>query len=77
MERERWLDRRRRLLALDCGYHHVVFTVPHELNELWRWNRSWFADQVLGATRETLLQLLAQERWRGALPGLVLSWQTW
>ena len=39
MERERWLDRMRGLLAQDCGYHHVVFTVPHELNELWRWNR--------------------------------------
>lgn len=77
MERERWLDRMRGLLALDCGYHHVVFTVPHELNELWRWNRSWFADQVLGSSRETLLQLLGQRRWLGALPGMVLSWQTW
>lgn len=37
----------------------------------------WLADQVLGASRETLLQLLAQPRWLGALPGIVLSWQTW
>ena len=77
MDRERWLDRMRRLLALDCGYHHVVFTVPHELTELWQWNRRWLADQVLSASRETLLQLLGQERWLGALPGIVLSWQTW
>lgn len=77
VDRERWLDRMRRLLALDCGYHHVVFTLPHELNELWRWNRSWFAYQVLSASRETLLQLLGQRRWLGALPGIVLSWQTW
>ena len=77
LDRERWLERMRRLLALACGYHHVVFTVPHELNELWSWNRSWFADQVLAAARETMLQLLGQERWLGALPGLVLSWQTW
>lgn len=77
MERERWLDRMRRLLVLDCGYHHVVFTVPHELNELWRWNRSWFADLVVRSSRETLLQLLGQRRWLGALPGMVLSWQTW
>lgn len=77
LERGRWLDRMRRLLALDCGYHHVVFTVPHELTELWQWNRSWFAEQVLGASRQTLLQLLGQPRWLGALPGIVLSWQTW
>lgn len=65
------------LLALDCGYHHVVFTVPHELNELFRWNRSWFADQVMAASRETLLQLLGEPKWLGALPGLVQSWHTW
>ena len=77
VDRERWLEKMRGLLGLDCGYHHVVFTVPQELEELWRWNRSWFADQVLGASRETLLQLLGQDRWLGALPGIVLSWQTW
>lgn len=77
MAREQWLDRLRRILALDVGTHHVVFTVPHELIDIFRWNRSWFAAQVLGAARETLLQLLSQDRWLGALPGMVLSWQTW
>lgn len=65
------------LLALNCGYHHVVFTVPHELNALFRWNRSWFADQMMAASRETLLQLLGQPKWLGAMPGLVQSWHTW
>jgi len=77
LDRERWLDRVRQVLSLDCGYHHIVFTVPHELNILWRYNRSWFAAQVLAASRETLLQLMSQEKWLGALPGVVQSWQTW
>ena len=77
LDRARWLEKMQSKLALDCGYHHVIFTVPWELNELWQWNRSWFADQVLGAARETLLHLLGQDRWLGALPGVMLSWHTW
>jgi hypothetical protein len=77
VERERWLEKMRRLLALHCGYHHVVFTVPHELIKLWQWNRSWFLDQVLGASRETLLQVLSEPRWLGGLPGLILTPHTW
>lgn len=77
LAREQWLEGVRRRLSLNCGYHHVVFTVPHELHGLWSWNRSWFADQVLGSSRETMLQLLGQERWLGALAGMVQTWQTW
>ena len=77
VERECWLEKMRGLLGLDCGYHHVVFTVPHELNPLWQWNRSWFVDQVLDASRETMLQVLGDARWLGALPGLILTPHTW
>ncbi len=31
---ERWLDTQKRKL-LDTRHRHLVFTVPHELNELW------------------------------------------
>ena len=62
---------------LDCDYYHVIFTVPHELNLLWQWNRVGFGNVLLGVVRETLLELLGNGKWLGATPGIVLSLHTW
>src|SRR3990172_8255016 len=36
---ERWLQAQKsRLLA--CAHHHLIFTIPHELNALWMFNRA-------------------------------------
>ncbi|MDQ1249677.1 MAG: hypothetical protein QG597_4053 [Actinomycetota bacterium] len=73
---EQWLQRlRARLLA--CDYYHLVFTVPHELNRLWQWNRVAFGELLLQTVRETLLTLTADPHWLGAQVGLVLSLHTW
>ncbi|MFC1525415.1 transposase [Candidatus Latescibacterota bacterium] len=73
---ERWLDRVRSKLLLDCDYYHVIFTVPHELQDLWRWNRAGFGNVLLGTVRDTLLELLVQPQWIGALPGVMLALHT-
>jgi hypothetical protein len=44
-----------RLLA--CAHHHVVFTLPHELHEVWRYNRRWFQQALFAAVAETLRSL--------------------
>lgn len=76
LAREQWLDRlRARLLA--CDYYHIVFTVPHEFNRLWQWNRVAFGELLLTTVRETLLTLTADPRWLGAQAGVVLSLHTW
>jgi hypothetical protein len=36
---ERWLERQKARL-LGCAHHHLIFTIPHELNALWCWNRA-------------------------------------
>jgi hypothetical protein len=36
---------------LDCPHHHIVFTVPHELIPLWRYNKREFADTLLPRPR--------------------------
>ena len=77
LETERWVRKVQSQQLLDCDYYHVIFTVPHELNPWWRWNRAWFGNQLLGAARETLLVLLADPKWLGAVPGLLLNLQTW
>jgi len=64
-----------RLLATD--HYHVIFTLPHELLPLWRFNRRWFAHTLFTVVRDTLMTLSQDERHLGALPGVVLSLHTW
>lgn len=73
---QRWLDKTQARL-LPCDHYHVVFTLPHELNELWQYNRRWSADHLFKAAAETLRQLLSDARYLGAEVGLLASLHTW
>ena len=73
---QQWLDKTKARL-LPCDHYHVVFTLPHELNELWQFNRAWSADHLFKASAETLQQLLKDERYLGAEVGLLSSLHTW
>ncbi len=71
-----WLEKTQARL-LPCDHYHVVITLPHELNEVWQFNREWSADQLFKAAAETLRQLLRDERYLGAEVGLLASLHTW
>ena len=71
-----WLDKEQSRLLL-CDHFHAIFTVPHELLGLWRYNRRAFTGILFDAVRDTLLQLLGQERHLGARPGIVMALHTW
>jgi len=62
---------------LGCDHYHVIFTLPHELNELWSHNRAEMTEALFSAVRGTLLALLCDPRHLGATPGLVLALHTW
>lgn len=71
-----WLEKTKaRLLA--CDHYHVVFTLPHELNPIWHYNRHWCSDHLFKASSETLQQLLADARYLGARVGMLSSLHTW
>jgi len=71
-----WLKKiQARLLPSD--HYHVIFTLPHELNALWHYNRAWFTDRLFKAAAQTLQQLLSDERYLGAKVGLLASLHTW
>ena len=73
---EQWLERQRaRLMA--CAHHHLIFTIPHELNALWRWNRAALANLLFGAAREVLFELLEDPRYLGATPAFISALHTW
>ena len=71
-----WLERTKTRL-LPCDHYHVIFTLPHELNALWQYNREWCSDHLFKASAETLKQLLADEKYLGAEVGLLSALHTW
>ena len=76
LEVERWLERARaRLLA--CAHHHLIFTIPHELNALWCWNRAPMAKLLFATVRAVLFELLGDPRYLGATPAFLAALHTW
>lgn len=76
LQTERWLAvQRARLLA--CDHYHVIFTVPHDLNPLWIANVPVMTTLVFQAVRATLVALLADPKYLGAQPGILVALHTW
>lgn len=71
-----WLEKTKARL-LPCDHYHVVFTLPHELNPIWHYNRRWCGDCLHKASSETLRQLLKDDRYLGADVGILTSLHTW
>lgn len=62
---------------LPCDHVHIIFTVPEQLNDLWRFNRSLFADGLMKAAWKSLESLLADPKYLGATPGIISVLHTW
>ncbi|MGC3835475.1 IS91 family transposase [Moritella viscosa] len=70
--KEQWLnDWSARLL--NTQHHHWIFTFPHELLPLWRFNRSWFQDALFKAVSQTLKQLTNDDKHLKAKVGCILA----
>lgn len=76
MRREQWLEDKTAEL-LPTSYYHVVFTLPHELNSLIMGNRRPLFKLLFDASAYTLLKLAKDEKWLGAVPGLISILHTW
>jgi Putative transposase/Transposase zinc-binding domain len=73
---ERWLVKQKaRLLA--CEHYHVIFTMPHELNELWRANVAVMSRRLFASVHDTLVELLGDAKYLGAKPGIIATLHTW
>lgn len=74
--KEVWIDKRRSEV-LDASYFHVVFTAPHQLNELFFANQRLLYDLLFSAASQTLLTLSMDKRYLGAEPGIIMVLHTW
>lgn len=71
-----WLERQARIL-LGCAHHHVVFTIPHNLNDLWLLNQAVLGNLLFASARDALFALAADPRYLGATPGAIMALHTW
>jgi Putative transposase/Transposase zinc-binding domain len=74
--RKAWLDKQQAKM-LDTSAMQVVFTLPSDLAKLWRMNKQQIADVLFNSSKESLLKLLADPQFLGALPGLLGALHTW
>jgi hypothetical protein len=73
---ERWLLKLNNLI-LDTTHHHWVFTIPHDLLPLWRFNRRVLQKMLFDSANETIKKLSSDPKYLGAIPGYLLALHTW
>jgi len=73
-QRFKWVNARE-LELLPIQYFHFVFTLPHELISLARYNQRLMYD-LLMQTSALTLQTFAQKKWDGKL-GIIMALHTW
>jgi len=73
---ERWLQAQKAKL-LDCDHYHVIFTLPHQLLDLWWHNNRMMTDLLFSTAIATLRELMADEKYLGAQVGIIASLHTW
>ena len=73
----KWEAERNTELIKNIAYYHVVFTVPHGLNVLIRYNMELLLNLMFKCVQDTLITLCADPRYMGAKPGIISVLHTW
>lgn len=76
IDREIWVEARKQEL-LPVKYFHVVFTVPHDLLELFRFNKTTMYNLLFEKAWETLCTFAADKKLLGAKIGAIAILHTW
>jgi len=76
IKKQEWIEARSQEL-LPVKYYHVVFTLPHELNSLVMGHRKLLYKLLFDASAQTLLTFAKDEKYLGALPGIISVLHTW
>jgi Putative transposase/Transposase zinc-binding domain len=62
---------------LPVPYAHLVFTLPHALNDLAAAHDRWVYDTLMATVAESLFEFAKNRRWLGAEPAFTLVLHTW
>ena len=75
-KREQWIENRSQEL-LNVPYYHVVFTIPHELNELCLYEPKLVYSTLFKTAWETLQGFASNPKLLGARTGMIALLHTW
>jgi len=73
---ERWLVKQKNRL-LDCDHYHVIFTIPHQLNDIYLVNVHKFTNLFFQSVKDTLFDFLQDPKHMGGTPGIIASLHSW
>jgi hypothetical protein len=73
---EQWLRKQSERL-LKCGHYHMIFTLPHELNEVWLLNVKRMTNILFAGVRDTLFEFFEDTKHIGGKPGIIATLHTW
>jgi hypothetical protein len=71
-----WLERQKERL-LPCGHYHVIFTIPHELNDIWIQNPRAMTGILFASMRDTLYEFFLDPKHVGAKPAIIATLHSW
>ena len=74
--KDAWLQARL-AQVLDVPYAHMVFTLPHSLNDLYGAHPRWVIDTLFACVAQTLTEFAANPRWLGGQGAFTLVLHTW
>jgi len=73
---ERWLTKQKTSI-LNTEHFHVIFTISHELDVLWRLNTKVMTNLLFKSATKTLFELLFDQKYLGAKVGIIASLHIW
>jgi hypothetical protein len=73
---QKWLAKQKTRI-LQCDHFHVIFTIPEELRFLWHFNTRLMTQILFTCSRDALFELLGDEKYMGAKPGIIASLHSW
>lgn len=76
LKKQQWVEARTQEL-LPVKYYHVVFTLPHELNNLVLGHRKLLFKLLFDASAQTLLTFAKDPKYLGATPGIISVLHSW
>ena len=76
-QEKKWVAERQTELIIGSAYYHVIFTVPHDLNDLFITNEKLLYSLLFKCVSDTLLALCADRRYMGAKPAIISVLHTW
>jgi hypothetical protein len=71
-----WISKRMKEL-LPVGYYHLVFTLPHQLNQFCLQNKKTMYGILFKSVSQTIMELAADTKHAGAQTGLICVLHTW